>query len=209
MTEVIELPEPDELLQETLGNMTTVTQAPPVVVGKPKLITAVRNPKHCRIVGQIECEVLHADYGWIPFVACPNDLQDYGREIYAQILAGDYGTIAPLPGKTMAEQKAEIASQRYDIETGGIVINGLDINTERSSQGLILGAALEAFMDPTYSLQWKTPTGFVPLNATTVLFIAKAIRSHVQACFDREAELVAAVEAGTYTDSMLHLGWPG
>lgn len=171
------------------------------------LALEARHPKYNQ-VGTIDCEVNHPQYGWIPFTASPNDDQAHGRELYAAFLRGEYGTIADRPGKTKAEQKAAIAEQRYNVEISGIVVEGLDINTERSSQGLILGAALEAFMDPDYNLNWKTPTGFVPLTAPMVLFIAKAIRAHVQACFDREAVLSSAVDEGTYTDAMLNEGWP-
>jgi len=183
---------------------------PEPTVGAPvatPVVLQARHPKYNR-VGTIDCEVHHEQYGWIPFTANPNDDLNHGRELYAQFLRGDYGSIADCPGLTLEQQKAKIAEQRYMVETSGIVINGMDINTERSSQGLILGAALEAFMDPTYELNWKTPTGFVPLTAPVVLFIAKAIRAHVQACFNREAELVTALEAGTYNETMLHLGWP-
>ncbi len=101
-----------------------------------------------------------------------------------------------------------IAARRYDAEIGGAEFNGIQLNTERDSQGLILGAALEAFMNPDYHVYWKTPAGFISLDASTVLLVAKTIRAHVQACFDREAALIAAVESGTYTDAMLNEGWP-
>lgn len=37
--------------------------------------------------------------------------------------------------------------------------------------------------------------------------MAQAIRSHVQACFDREADLLDALDAGTYDTEMLDTGW--
>jgi hypothetical protein len=60
---------------------------------------------------------------------------------------------------------------------------------------LITGAALKAMQDSTYSCRWKTESGFVELTAPQILAIADAVRAHVQACFDREAELVALIEA--------------
>lgn len=101
-----------------------------------------------------------------------------------------------------------IAARRYEAEIAGITLNGLQINTEDRSKLLINGAALEATIDPAYTMQWKTPTGFVDLTGEQVIGIARAVRAHVQACFDREAELLAALDDGTLTDAMLEQGWP-
>lgn len=101
-----------------------------------------------------------------------------------------------------------IAARRYQAEVGGITLNGLQINTDDRSKLLINGAALEATIDPAYVMQWKTPTDFVNLTAEQVIGVARAVRAHVQACFDREAELLAELEAGTLTDAMLEEGWP-
>lgn len=103
---------------------------------------------------------------------------------------------------------AAIAARRYEAEIGGITINGLQINTDDRSKLLINGAALETTIDPAYVMQWKTPDGFVELTGAQVIGIARAVRAHVQACFDREAELLAALDAGTFTEAMLEQGWP-
>jgi len=101
-----------------------------------------------------------------------------------------------------------IAARRYEAEVGGITLDGLQINTDDRSKVLINGAALEATIDPEYVMQWKSGDGFVQLTGAQVIGIARAVRAHVQACFDREAELVEALNAGTYSDDMLEQGWP-
>ncbi|WP_162770572.1 DUF4376 domain-containing protein, partial [Pseudomonas abietaniphila] len=93
-------------------------------------------------------------------------------------------------------------------ETGGTTINDMPIDTGRDSQGLITGAALQALIDPNYSLHWKTSGGFVDLTAQQVLGVASAVRAFVQACFNRESDLLDAVAAGTITAEMLEEGWP-
>lgn len=103
---------------------------------------------------------------------------------------------------------AVIAARRYEAEVGGLVLNGMQIDTDDRSKLLINGAALEATIDPAYMMQWKTPGGFIELTAQQVIGIARAVRAHVQACFDREAELLAALDAGTLTAAMLNEGWP-
>ena len=106
------------------------------------------------------------------------------------------------------ERQKVIAARRYEAEVGGITLNGLQINTEDRSKLLINGAALEATIDPEYTMQWKTPSGFVILTASEVIAIARAVRAHVQACFDREAVLLQALQEGALTNEMLDLGWP-
>ena len=101
-----------------------------------------------------------------------------------------------------------IAARRYQAEVGGTTLHGMYIDTDDRSKLLINGAALEATIDPAYVMQWKTPGGFVELSGAQVIGIARAVRTHVQACFDREAELLAELEAGTLTEDMLEQGWP-
>lgn len=103
---------------------------------------------------------------------------------------------------------ASIAARRWQAETAGIDLGGMRIDTGRDSQGLIAGAALAAVLDPLYSVRWKTPAGFVDLTAEQIIGVASAVRAHVQAAFDREAELLDALAAGTFTPEMLEEGWP-
>ena len=114
----------------------------------------------------------------------------------------------PEPETVAADWPARIAARRYEAEVGGIEIAGMHVDTDDRSKLLINGAALEAMLDPAYTMQWKTPMGFVELAGAQVLAVARAVRAHVQACFDREAELLAAVADGSITDQMLQEGWP-
>jgi hypothetical protein len=107
-----------------------------------------------------------------------------------------------------AQIPALIAARRYESETSGITQNGMFIDTGRDSQALITGAALSAMLDPAYVCNWKTSEGFVQLDAQTLIGIAQAIRAHVQACFDREAVLLTALENGSFVEDMLNGGWP-
>ena len=102
----------------------------------------------------------------------------------------------------------QIANRRWQAETAGVDLMGMRIDTGRDSQALITGATVQAMLDPAYSLRWKTPAGFVDLTAEQIIGVATAARAHVQACFDREAELLEALAAGTFTPEMLEEGWP-
>lgn len=112
------------------------------------------------------------------------------------------------PAAPLVDYVALMASKRYEHEIAGISLNGMAIDTGRDSQGLITGAVVQAMLDPGYSLVWKTSTGFVRLTADQIIGVASAVRAHVQACFDRESELLEALSDNTLTEVMLEEGWP-
>jgi len=99
---------------------------------------------------------------------------------------------------------ALIAARRWQVETG----EGIQVNTERDSQALLTGAAFAASLDPAYQIKWKAATGFVDLTGEQILGIASQVRAFVQACFNREAELLGAVADGSITAEILEEGWP-
>lgn len=53
-----------------------------------------RNPTHTASTA-IDVEIEHLVYGWIPFTASPDDVEQLGRDLYQQAAAGDFGTVAP------------------------------------------------------------------------------------------------------------------
>lgn len=106
-----------------------------------------------------------------------------------------------------------IKSIRFRIETGGINLNGAEIATTRESQAMITGAVTAAILDEEYELNWSTMTDdFITLNAQEVIGIGQVVRAHVQACFDNQKDLIAAVrQANTINDIKdinILSGWP-
>ena len=108
-----------------------------------------------------------------------------------------------------AQWAYQIAARRFQVETGGVTVEGVQINTDRDSQSLLTGAAFAASLDPGYHIKWKAATGFVDLSAQQIIGVASAVRAFVQSCFDRESELLNEVKNGTIELSMLETGWPG
>jgi len=129
----------------------------------------------------------------------PGDLRIEGNEVFQSwvVVPATASKWAPL-----------IAARRYEAEVSGTTVSDIPIDTGRDSQGLITGAAVQAIIDPEYSLHWKTSGGFIELSGAQVLGVASAVRAHVQACFNREAELLDAVADGSITAEMLDQGWP-
>jgi len=94
---------------------------------------------------------------------------------------------------------AYAANRRWQVETGGITVGGALIDTSRESQAMITGAYNYAQVRPDKLIKFKAASGWVELDAATVAAIATAVGDHVQACFDAEAEVVAAITDGTVT----------
>ncbi len=106
---------------------------------------------------------------------------------------------APAP---LLDLKAYAAAKRYVVETAGITVGGVAVRTDRASQATLTGAFNYAQQNPAAIIKWKTATGvFVDLDAATVTAVANAVGAHVQACFAKEAEVAAAIDAGTITDT--------
>lgn len=113
----------------------------------------------------------------------------------------------PLP-EVLPDVVQMVADERYKREAIGVAVADLQIETTRESQALIASMGLSAILDPEYRCNFKTAKGFVEIGAAQIIDIAKAVRAHVQACFDRELTLLRAIEAGEYHDEMLAEGWP-
>lgn len=137
-------------------------------------------------------------------------------EVYADVMAvwGETPTVPdePLPpeptiDELKVQKKAEISAARYEAEIAGTVVDGVTIDTGRDSQALITGAALAAVIDSSYSLNWKTENGFIHLTAPEIIAVAQSVRAHVQACFDKEGELVARINEATTKEELDAITW--
>ena len=52
-----------------------------------------KNPKYNQ-AGTIDLEIDNPKYGWIPFTASPDDVEQHGRDFYEQAIAGNFGPIS-------------------------------------------------------------------------------------------------------------------
>lgn len=122
----------------------------------------------------------------------------------------DWGKVITAEDKASAAHdaaRAAIAARRWQAEVGGLTISGMHVHTDERTRTNILGAYQEALEDPAYTVLWKGADGaFVALDAPTIIAVAKAIRHHVQACFIREAVLLAELAQGEPYD--IETGWP-
>ncbi|WP_426111346.1 DUF4376 domain-containing protein [Pseudomonas sp. DSP3-2-2] len=109
----------------------------------------------------------------------------------------------------------KIADRRYTAEVRGFIWNSVFIDTDRVSQPKIASARAAAKDGVrSDSAVWKcgNPMTGQPLYRVTtnaeMVQIGDAAFNYVQACYDREGELIAAVADDTITDAMIDAGWP-
>lgn len=60
----------------------------------------------------IDCEIEHPHYGWIPFTASHDDVEQHGREIFAQLSQGVVADYVPPPAPTTEEIAAAVRAER-------------------------------------------------------------------------------------------------
>lgn len=61
--------------------------------------------------GRINCEIEHPALGWIPFTASPEDPEDHGRHLFAEIVESG-AEIAPCPPKPQEQVEREVRRER-------------------------------------------------------------------------------------------------
>jgi hypothetical protein len=80
-------------------------------------LTSLTNPRWADEANtMIDCEITTSQFGdeVLPFTASANDVESHGREIFADIVAGNYGEIGayvpppPLPENTATPSSGEI-----------------------------------------------------------------------------------------------------
>jgi hypothetical protein len=99
----------------------------------------------------------------------------------------------------VANLKSEVAQARWALEVQPITrdIQGkeLTLYTDRESRAAYAQALITAADD--YAATWKFPQGFVTLNKPDLQLIIAEINTHVQNCFNWEADKNAEIDSKT------------
>lgn len=68
------------------------------------------------VSGAVDCEIEHPKYGWIPFTASPDDVEDLGRQIFAAAKGAAAPYAGPSPEQIAVEARAEeVRTQRNSL----------------------------------------------------------------------------------------------
>lgn len=121
------------------------------------------------------------------------------------------GQETPAP-QTLAEYQATLKQQatelRWQHETGGITVGGVQIATGIEDQNRIASVLVAS----PAQVDFKSESGWVSLTLAELQAIAAAISAHVQACFTAERTHHTAIDAlATVEDAQSYDvtgGWP-
>lgn len=122
----------------------------------------------------------------------------------------------PIPTPTLSDVVAArltaLATYRYQIETGGITVNGNDIATNRETQAMLTGARVTVQTNPEILIDWKCDNGWTQIDKANVEALSAIVAAHVQACFSRERAHSEAISALTTIAEVnaydFTTGWP-
>jgi hypothetical protein len=97
----------------------------------------------------------------------------------------------------IAAKLAELDDYRWQMEVGGAAFGGGMIRTDWNSQNKIAAAYIMAINDPDYTIPvWEVVPGtFMELDNATIRALGITVRDHVQATFNRKAELHPVIAA--------------
>jgi hypothetical protein len=111
------------------------------------------------------------------------------------------------------DKAKEISKARYEAEFGGFTEpnTGLFVRTDNRTRTLLNNAMFRAKEDPAYIVpNWKTADGtFITLNAPTIIALADAIHTFIEAQFAKEAALSAAIDAAITLEELNSISWNG
>lgn len=120
-------------------------------------------------------------------------------EIHALELLGNEARHAMV----RAQLRAYAADKRWRIETAGCAWGNNIVQTDRDSQSKLiaefvaLGAGLRVEPSP-----WKFANGFGLVSNADMGAIIMAVRAHIAMAFAKEADVLAAIDAGNVTTTV-------
>lgn len=131
---------------------------------------------------------------------------------------GDVIEVIPAPVLPLADAKAAkrdaLASARWRHETGGIVVGGMQVATDRETQAIV-DRIVKAFDDGdiTGPVKFKRGAGdWVEIDEATARMVKSVGAQHVQACFAHECLIDGAIAAAANHAALdaidIETGWP-
>lgn len=102
-----------------------------------------------------------------------------------------------------------VAYTRWKKEIAGININGLYIGTTDREKALLASKVVAAMLEPNAIHRYKTGQGWIELSSENMKQIGMTVQNYVQNCFNRESELVDAINVATDLSTVDYTtGWP-
>lgn len=126
----------------------------------------------------------------------------------------DPAQVAELLEARKAEMREAVRAQRWQVETSGVNIGGVIVQSGETSQAKIQGANLLFELDPSLAaVDWEAQPGvWTSVDRDTVRMMGVLIGRHVQACFSHARALHEAIGAAPDHAALdainIYQGWP-
>ncbi len=131
------------------------------------------------------------------------------RDLTAEEIAALFGAL----DHAKAERLADLAAERW-ARTQTFSYDGVDAVPADSALVAVVGVVVGAqVVTPVEPITWKLRDGeFRSWSVEQITDYGIAIRAHIQACFDNERALTAAIQAAATHEDLqainLAVGWP-
>jgi hypothetical protein len=88
-----------------------------------------------------------------------------------------------------------VAAFRLSMETGGITVSGVAIDTSRPAQAMLNQAYASLQAGFIQSVDWKGSSGWHALGLPEITALAQAAAVHVESCFSKEKAICSQLDA--------------
>ncbi|MDY0882318.1 DUF4376 domain-containing protein [Dongia soli] len=102
----------------------------------------------------------------------------------------------PPPPPSQEQLLVHLATRRWEIETGGMEVNGVRVATDDRSKSLINGTKAYLDANPTEVVRFKSEAGWLSVNLATIDTIFNALGAHIQTCFAAEEAVGLRIASG-------------
>lgn len=131
-----------------------------------------------------------------------------------QVYVQDFLVVARELSIAKAAAKKRITARRWEVETGGVTVEGFGrILTGIDDQNRVASALQGTASAGIAEVDFKGADGWIKLSREMLTNVAGIIAKHVQACFSRERTLHEAVDAAVDMAALaaidINAGWPG
>jgi len=139
--------------------------------------------------------------------------QSEGKQIVADDNGNPIAINPPMPIRTNVVLLADVATKRWTVETGGILVAGNPIATDRESQAQLTSAYASLQNGLIANTPWKAADGsFTLVTLAELEPVAQAVAAHVRACFAAEeihCQAIASLQTQAELDAYdIAIGWP-
>lgn len=108
----------------------------------------------------------------------------------------------------LAKLPSFLSSKRRERVDNGFLFEGKRFYTDTASIAALTATRMITSSSPSYQANWKTPEGFVTLDAAKIVEVSNRALAFVQTCFDAENAVLSKIASGqTVTEESIEIAF--